>query len=159
MTANGARGIWTGHILNWKNPLATIYNRIYFSDNDSLVNSMDSSVLIYDGYPSTVYSSASLGVVGYLDYYKKYYWRVVEYDSIDFTPGPTWYFISRGHSTNYIWEDFNNGLNNWQILGPGGTTNWSVHNSSYSGGSPPELRFSWTPSFNNLSYIMYDSEV
>jgi hypothetical protein len=159
ITANGAKGIWPGHILKWKNPPATIYNKIYFSDNISLVNSMDPSVLIYDGYPSTAYSSVSLGIAGNFDFNKKYYWKVVEYDSTSYTPGPTWYFISRLNPIFPLYENFSSGFNNWEVIGSVGTMNWSVQNSNYAGGSSPELRFSWTPSFNNTSYIMCKTEV
>lgn len=159
MTADGAKGIWSGHTLKWKNPPTTIYNKIYFSENYVLVNSMNPSVLIYDGYPSTAYSSISLGVVGNLDFNKNYYWKVVEYDSTNYTVGPTWYFISRKNPIFQIYEIFNNGLDNWQVIGSIGASNWSVQNSQYAGGSQPELRFSWLPQFNNTSYIMNKTEI
>jgi hypothetical protein len=34
-----------------------------------------------------------------------------------------------------------------------GTTNWSAASSGSAGGNPPELRMSWTPSFNGASMI------
>ncbi|MBV6420610.1 MAG: hypothetical protein DAHOPDDO_01867 [Ignavibacteriaceae bacterium] len=156
MTANGARGIWLGHKLNWENPPTTVYNKIYFSEDFELVNSLDSSALLYDGYPSTVYSNIFLAIVGNLNNYTKYYWKVVEYNSITYTTGPTWYFITR---TLYSFDEtFDNGLNDWQIIGPSGILNWSIANSSNAGGNTPELQFLWTPSFIGNSYIMYNQE-
>ena len=88
MTANGATGIAEySHILFWQNPDSTIYNKVYFSDDSSLVNSLDPSAILVDGYPDTVYSSLSLDLVGYLDAFTNYYWRIVEYNHIDSTIG------------------------------------------------------------------------
>jgi hypothetical protein len=41
----------------------------------------------------------------------------------------------------------------WSVIGLG-PTNWSISSSNYSGGTAPELRFSWTPSFTGTSYFM-----
>ena len=164
MTAPGARGItWVNnqyfaHKLFWKNPSSTLYNKIYFSEDFELVNSSDSSVLLYDGFPSTVYSNISLDIVGNLDNYTEYYWKVVEYNSITYTAGPIWYFITQTSSLFTFDEAFENGFNDWQIIGPSGLWNWSIANSSNAGGNEPELQFSWSPSFNGNSYIMYNQE-
>jgi hypothetical protein len=158
MTANDAKGIWLQHVLNWQNPSSTLYNKIYFGDDYSLVNSMDSSVLLYDGYPSTEFNSIPLVAYGDLNYKQLYYWKVVEYNSISYTVGPTWYFVSRTSPFYLFEEDFDNGLNDWQIIGPSGIGNWSIASSSNAGGYEPELRFSWSPSFNGNSYIMWNLE-
>ena len=38
-------------------------------------------------------------------------------------------------------------------MGPLGMTNWAANNSSSAGGSSPELRMSWTPSFDGATKI------
>ena len=50
-------------------------------------------------------------------------------------------------------------MDNWQILGPNGFSNWSIVNSASAGGSPPELRLSWTPQFVGTSFIMCNFEL
>ena len=49
-------------------------------------------------------------------------------------------------------DEFNN-LSNWTIIGPLGSTNWSANNSQVQVEHAPELRMSWTPSFNGESKI------
>ena len=75
----------TGHRLLWKNPDSTIYNVVYFSSDSSLVEEMDNSVILYNGQPSTVFNLIHLYEVEPLYWNKKYYLRVVEYFSSDFT--------------------------------------------------------------------------
>ena len=129
MTAPGANGVATGgHILVWENPLGTVYNEVYFSSDSSLVASLDTSSRIVNGYPSTTYNSKDLSMI-FLDNFTKYYWRVVEYDSLDFIAGPIWYFISRVDPSflPIFFDDFED-----QIL-----TNWDISND---GGSLPTAR-------------------
>jgi len=160
MTANGANGITIAvHSLNWKNPSSTVYNKIYFSSDSSLVISLDPSVLIYNGFPSTVYASAPLNIVGYLDYFKKYYWKVVEYNSIGYTIGATWRFTTIYQASQPLNETFSNGLQNWQKVGPNGFNNWSISNTSYAGGNVPELSFDYVPQFTGASAIMLNMEL
>ncbi len=70
MTAPGARGItwvnnqYSAHKLIWKNPSSTVYNKIYFSEDFDLVNTLDSSVLLYDGFP----------IYCLLKYFSEYRW-------------------------------------------------------------------------------------
>ncbi len=49
-------------------------------------------------------------------------------------------------------EAFTN-INNWTIVGPLGTTNWTANNSSNAGGTAPELRMNWSPQFVGESKI------
>jgi len=49
-------------------------------------------------------------------------------------------------------ESFAN-ISNWTVVGPLGTTNWSAANTSNAGGTAPELRMTWTPSFTGESKI------
>ena len=133
MTAPGARGISIHlHILFWENPAGTIYNEVYFSDDPALVSAMDPSVKILDGYPSTVFDSVSLNLYGQLEYYKAYYWKVVEYDSLSFSPSPTWNFTSRYNPTSpiFFFDNFEDGLLNWTITNEGGDCIWDLFNLS-----------------------------
>ena len=46
-TANGARYIdWQGHTLRWKNPLGTIYNKVYFSIDSIKVANLDEAFIL-----------------------------------------------------------------------------------------------------------------
>jgi hypothetical protein len=156
MTAPGARGIrLTGHTLIWENPTSILYNEIYFSEDSTLVSSLDPSVRILSGYPNTVYISVNLNLIGALNIATKYFWRVVEFDSSNYTEGEIWYFKTKGYYP-YLEEDFSNGLGNWSIIGPQGINNWIISNSSNAGGSSPELRFTWNPQFNGNSFIVCD---
>jgi len=128
MTASGANGVAIfGHTLIWKNPSGTVYNEVYFSSDSSLVASLDTSARIVNGYPSSTSNSIELTMIA-LDYFTKYYWRVVEYDSTDFTEGPIWYFTSRVNPTEqpYFFDDFETGSGNWDITNDGGTCVWEV---------------------------------
>jgi len=155
MTAPGAIGISLfGHTLIWTNPINVDYNEVYFSPDSSLVANLDPSVRIYNGYPSTVYSSALLNIYGPLDYNTKYHWRVVEYNTSGNTPSPVWYFTAKASPVFGYEHFFNSGLEGWQIIGPSGLNNWYWQNTSYAGGSPGEIVFSWTPLFTGDSYIM-----
>jgi len=155
MTAPGAIGISLyGHTLYWSNPINVDYNDVYFSPDSSLVANLDPSVRFYNGYPSTVFSSAALNIYGPLLYNTKYYWRIVEYNSSGNTPSPIWDFTAKASPVFGYEHFFNSGLDGWQIIGPSGLTNWYWQNSSNANGTPGEIVFSWTPLFTGDSYIM-----
>jgi hypothetical protein len=140
--------------LFWKNPPDVTYNEFYFSSDSNLVINLDPSVKILSGIDSTiVYDSLSLELIGILENHKKYYWRVVEFNSLGQSAGPVWYFITQGTIINY-WEDyFNNGLFNYTIIEPPGAS-WDISNTSYAGRQPPELRFYNSMNFNDASYLI-----
>jgi len=132
MTAPGANGVaLSGHILVWENPSRTIYNEVYFSLDSSLVASLDTTTRIVNGYPSTTYNSKDLSMI-FLDNFTKYYWRVVEYDSSDFTAGPIWHFISRVNPSwqLFLFDDFSSGSQNWTVTNDGGTCVWEIHDAN-----------------------------
>ena len=88
-TANGANYIHsTGHRLLWQNPDSTVYNVIYFSEDSSLVSQMDTSAILYNGKPFTVYDTVHLAAVEPLTWNRKYFWRVVEYYTSGSVEGP-----------------------------------------------------------------------
>ena len=160
MTAPGAKQIFPHyHTLFWKNPIGTVYNKVYLSFDSLKVAHMAPEALIFDGYPNVVYSSANLEIlVSWLEY-TKYYWRVVEYNSNTNTQGSVWYFKTLGYNINFFEETFDYGMGNWQIVGPNGLSNWSIVNSSNAGGTSPELRLNWTPQFVGTSFIMCNFEL
>ena len=155
MTAPGAIGISLGvHTLIWENPLNVDFNEVYFSEDSTLVANLDPSVRIYNGSPSTVYSSALLDVYGPLTHNTKYYWRVVEYNSSGYTASPLWYFKSISPAA-FLYENyFNSNSEGWQIFGPLGFNNWYWSNSSAAGGIPGEMAFRWDPIFIGESYLI-----
>ncbi len=115
MTAPGASGIRNyNHILFWDNPDSVVFNMVYFSDDSLKIASLDSSAIIYDGYPSTVFDSVGLNIFGSLQTCGKYYWRVVEYHGEGTSNGETWWF-SAGDCVTGFFDDFENGLSNWTI--------------------------------------------
>ncbi len=99
-TANGANGIATyNHILYWENPDSVVYNKIYFCEDITFVNSLDTSVILVNGYPNLLFFAAPLNLFGTLDYFAKYYWRVVEFTETDSIIGPIWYFRTIMHAS------------------------------------------------------------
>ncbi len=157
MTASGARGIRNyAHELYWANPIDVNYNEIFFSSDSTDVINQTTEALILNGFPHTVFNSVDLSSVGTLTPGIKYYWRVVEYDSNGSNLGDIWYFKTNGNYP-YMDESFSTGLTNWQIVGPSGLSNWTISNSSFSGGQSPELKFDSSPPINGSSFIMYKS--
>jgi hypothetical protein len=161
MTALGARHIhktstqWFAHKLLWENPTNVIYNDVYISTDSNLVISLDPSAKILSGLDSLkTYSSLSLELLGGLEFHTRYYWRVVEYNSDGFTPGPVWNFISQSSEYSYWNDDFSNGLSNYTIIQLPGF-NWDISNSSNAGGNnPPELLFYNSGNFIGSSYLI-----
>jgi len=158
MTAPGAVGIDEHfHILFWANQMGVVYNQVYFSADSSMVAEMDSSVKIFDGYPSTVDTSVNLNPLGMLNYNTKYFWRVVEYDSTGYTAGPIWYFFTHIPSVFWASYDFSYGFQGWTAIGPEGLQNWTWSPTNYAGGIDGELDFRDYPFFLGQSYIVSPS--
>ncbi|MBI5662742.1 MAG: hypothetical protein HZC46_11400, partial [Ignavibacterium album] len=54
-TAPGAKFINPiGHRLKWVNPDSVLYNIVYFSSDSIKVANLDTSTILYHGFPSTV---------------------------------------------------------------------------------------------------------
>ena len=158
MTANGAKGIHPYyHILYWQNPVNVIYNDVYVSTDSNLVINLDPAVKVLSGFDSLKsFSSLSLELLGLLDLHTKYYWRVVEYNSIGFTAGPVWYFISQGPYYSY-WEDYFYGdLSNYTILQMQGAV-WNISNTNFAAGQAPELSFYNSTLVSDTSYLILNS--
>jgi len=142
--ANGTTGLaLTGNSLSWTNGSGANQIEIWFGEYGNLN-------MIYDGAPVTTYSLASFEP---LTYNTTYGWQIRGKNDSCSVPGPLWTFSTMQDPNLFQYcEEFND-LSNWTIVGPLGTTNWSANSSSNAGGSPPELRMSWTPSFTGVSKI------
>ncbi|MDP2303947.1 MAG: T9SS type A sorting domain-containing protein [Ignavibacteria bacterium] len=150
MTGQGARGISYGN-LYWDNPSDISYNEVYLSSDSSLVYNLDPSVKVQSGFPATVFDSVSIAEL--LSPGKKYYWRVVEFDSTGNNPGDVWFF--RSYALNGYIEEYFPNLNDWEVLGPNGINNWKISNTSFAGTQPPELKFDNIPASNGISRIIH----
>jgi hypothetical protein len=151
MTAPGAFGITSGHLLYWQNPSNVQYNECYFSTDSVLVANQNPSVRIQNGYPSTVYESVALASI---TDNTKYFWKVVEYNASGNSSSPVWYFKSQPFPSFLIEYEFSSDFESWEILGPMGFDNWYWWNTSSAGGYPGEIVFRWDPVFIGDSYIM-----
>jgi|GEM_PF-1212357 len=137
----GATGVpITGTSLSWTNSPYATNVEIWFGPIHNVVK-------VYDG---PVISSYELPT---LLYNKQYIWRVICKNEICGTPGLIWSFTTVQEPILAYWCDEFYNLNNWTIVGPLGTTNWTANNSANAGGTAPELRMSWTPSFNGESKL------
>jgi len=105
-------------------------------------------VSVYSGAPVTNWA-----VPGTLNYFTSYQWKVVNKIDTCNISSSTWAFRTM-QDPNLVehCEPFDN-LSNWTIVGPLGLTNWSANPSANAGGTAPELRMSWTPSFTGVSLI------
>jgi hypothetical protein len=141
---NGAINIpITGNTATWTNGAGATQLEVWFGETGNLVQ-------VYNGMPITSLSLASFEP---FDYNTTYGWQVIGKNDTCTVPGSVWKFTTIQDPNLVQWiEPFVN-MNNWTILGPLGTTNWSANSSASAGGTPPELRMSWTPQFNGVSKI------
>jgi V8-like Glu-specific endopeptidase len=129
--------------LTWSNGAGAVTNELYFGTNPSSLTLVQSGTL-----------ATSWTITGYtLTYGTTYYWRVIEIGDSCNTNGPVWSFVTVQDPNLVQWCDAFNNMSNWTIVGPMGLTNWSSYNSANAGGTAPELRMSWTPSFTGVSKI------
>jgi V8-like Glu-specific endopeptidase len=129
--------------LTWVNGIGAVTNELYFGTNPS------SLTLVQSGNLATSWT-----ITGYtFTYGTTYYWRVIEIGDTCNSPGPVWNFTTVQDPNLVQWCDAFTNMTGWTIVGPSGLTNWSAATSSNAGGNSPELRMSWTPSFNGVSKI------
>ncbi len=137
--ANSATDIpIAGNTATWTNGAGATQIEVWFGETGSLVQ-------VYSGAPIT---SLSLAAFEPLEYHTTYGWQVVGKNDTCFVPGTIWKFTTIQDPNLFQWVEPFPDLSNWTVLGPLGLTNWSANSSASAGGSPPELRLSWTPSFN-----------
>ncbi|GAB4300411.1 MAG: hypothetical protein Kow0098_27740 [Ignavibacteriaceae bacterium] len=130
--------------ITWDNGLGANTNDLYFGTNPG------SLPLVQSGTLATSWTIPT----GTLEYSSTYYWQVVEHGDTCSTAGPMWSFSTEADPNLItIFEDYFDTFD-WTPVGPNGLTNWSTQNSSNAGGTPPELQFSWTPSFVGQSYLI-----
>ncbi len=142
--ANGATGLpLVGNTASWTNGVGANQIEVWFGTVGNLVQ-------VYNGVPITSFSLASFEP---LTYNTTYAWQIKGKNDTCNVPGPVWTFTTMQDPNLNEWCDEFNNFNNWTVVGPLGTTNWSSNNSSSAGGTAPELRMSWTPSFNGVSKI------
>jgi len=129
--------------LTWSNGIGAVTNELYFGTNPSSLTLVQSGTL-----------ATSWTITGYtFTYGTTYYWRVIEIGDTCNSPGPVWNFTTVQDPNLVQWCDAFTNMSNWTMVGPLGLTNWSAAASSNAGGNSPELRMSWTPSFNGVSKI------
>ena len=135
----------SGVVLSWSNggPGTVPPNQVevFFGPTGNMVS-------FYSGAPITQFA-----VPGSLNYYRNYQWKVVnKIDTCNITSS-TWSFRTiQDPSLVDFCEPFAD-LNNWTIVGPLGVTNWTASGTANAGGTAPELRMRWTPSFTGVSLI------
>ncbi len=125
----------------WTNGAGTTQVEVFFGPQGSAVS-------VYSGTPIT-----SLAIPAPLEYNTTYEWKVVcKNDTCSGGPVATWTFTTE-QNPNVLFEDDFNDFAQWTAIGPLGLTNWASNPSGNAGGTSPELRMNWTPSFNGESAI------
>lgn len=124
----------------WTNGAGATSIEVYFGEFPALA-------LVYSGPPVTSYA-----IPGPLDYYTEYGWRVVGENDTCSVSGPTWKFRTI-QNPNVLFQDQFADFSQWTAAGPLGLTNWATSSTTSAGGIAPELRMSWSPSFNGESII------
>ncbi|NWF49182.1 MAG: T9SS type A sorting domain-containing protein [Ignavibacteriaceae bacterium] len=127
----------------WTNPSGATESKFYFGTSPGTLQLLQSGGL---------YSSFTIPP-GTLQYYTKYYWRVDEVDGTGTTQGQLWSFTTQLDPAILFYDPYPD-LSQWTVIGPLGLSNWSIFSGNNAGGTSPELRLSWTPSFNGDSYVL-----
>ncbi|HQI39813.1 MAG TPA: T9SS type A sorting domain-containing protein [Ignavibacteriaceae bacterium] len=108
------------------------------------------------GNMTSVYSGAPItqwAIPNPLNYFSKYEWKVINKIDTCNISSSTWTFKTvQDPNLHEFCETFED-LSNWTIVGPMGMTQWNANPSSSAGGTAPELRLNWTPSFTGKSLI------
>ncbi|OQY76194.1 MAG: hypothetical protein B6D44_00070 [Ignavibacteriales bacterium UTCHB2] len=108
------------------------------------------------GNMTSVYSGAPItqwAVPGSLNYFTNYQWKVVNKIDTCNISSSTWAFKTMQDPLLIEYcEPFTN-LSNWTVVTPLGLTNWTANASANAGGTAPELRMGWSPSFTGVSTI------
>jgi hypothetical protein len=138
---SGTTGVpLTGNTATWTNGALTVNVELWFGPAGNVVQVYDGPAITSFALPTLVYGTT-------------YQWYVVCKDATCGTQGPTWSFSTLTDPNLSEWCDEFANLSNWTIVGPLGLTNWSASTTSTSGGTPPELYMSWTPSFVGESLL------
>ena len=125
----------------WTNGVDATQCEVWFGASGSMTKVYDGSLI------------SSWTIPAPLNYSASYNWQIVEKNDTCSVSGSTWAFTTELSPGIVFVENFNT-LDCWTALGPLGTTNWSVENTTNASGESPELRLSWTPQFDGLSKLM-----
>jgi hypothetical protein len=132
-----------GNSISWDNGTGASQIEVWFGEVGNLTQ-------VYSGSPIT---SVSLAPFEPLEYNTTYGWQIIGKNDTCQVPGSIWKFTTIQDPNLFQWIEPFNTLNSWTILGPLGISNWSANSSANAGGTSPELRMSWTPSFDGESKI------
>ena len=122
--SDGAVGLpLSGNNLTWANPSAATTLSVYFSSDETKVQNMDPSALLYSG---AVVTTQSLASVEPLLYSTSYYWKIVETGPTGSTEGLVWSFRTMRDPATFF-EDFTAGAGAWTITNEAGATcQWTI---------------------------------
>ena len=140
--ASGTTGvnITTPGNITWTNGAGTNNVEVFFGPVGNVVS-------VYSGAPITTFA-----IPAPLQYATTYNWRVVDKNDTCSASATTWSFTTE-QNPNVLFEDLFANLSQWTVVGPLGLTNWSSAAGTNAGGTTPELKLSWTPSFNGESRL------
>ncbi|HQI41374.1 MAG TPA: T9SS type A sorting domain-containing protein [Ignavibacteriaceae bacterium] len=135
----------TGVNLSWSNggpgTVAPTQVEVFFGPAGNMTS-------VYSGAPITNWA-----VPGSLNYFTNYQWKVVNKIDTCNISSSTWAFKTvQDPNLHEYCEPFDN-LSNWTVVGPLGMTNWNANPTNSAGGTAPELRLNWSPSFTGKSLI------
>jgi|WetSurMetagenome_2_1015567.scaffolds.fasta_scaffold09849_2 hypothetical protein len=139
---NGTTGVpLNGNTLTWTNGVYTINVEIWFGVRENVVK-------VYDGPAITSWELDTLL------YSTQYRWKIICKDTTcGGSYGPTWIFTTENFPGTIFMEPFHD-LSCWTWIGPLGQANWSSSTTGNAGGSSPELRCTWTPSYVGLNQML-----
>jgi len=146
-------GIANGGQITWTAPSKGIHGGyINPADTKYKIVRMPGAVVVADEYEGTSYTDIFNPSVG------NYYYTVTASNEVGEGGTGTSNVALLGAEGILLYEPFT-GIAvgqlpaGWTVVGLG-TTNWSVQNSNSAGGTAPELRLSWSPSFNGVSRLV-----
>lgn len=127
--------------LSWTNGAGANQCEVWFGHAGNMIK-------VYDGNLISSYS-----LTASLDYLTLYNWQIVEKNDTCGVSGPIWSFLTEQSPAIVYLEPFTN-MDCLTPIGPLGTSNWSIENSTNAGGTAPELVFNWSPQFDGLSKLV-----
>ena len=145
LTAQGEDGL-----LTWTNPTAGLHGGYYTGLTGYNIVRMPDNATFNVAGPVTQWVDNTVPGAG------TYYYTVTTKNAAG-TGGTATSNPALLNSGNILlFEEFTGGTipAGWSVVGPSGLTNWSVVATANAGGTAPELRFGWSPSFVGLSAIM-----
>jgi len=145
LTAQGEDGL-----LTWTNPTAGLHGGYYTGLTGYNIVRMPDNATFNVAGPVTQWVDNTVPAAG------TYYYTVTTKNAAGTGGTATSNPALLNSGDILLFEEFTGGTipAGWSVVGPAGLTNWSVVNTGNAGGTAPELRFGWSPSFVGLSAIM-----